>query len=563
MRLIYVADVHGAFERVKQLLAETDAEVYIIAGDLVDISFHTSRTAGRYHDLQTYFHGLRRGRGKSALVLEDFVDELLEDPRLSGEIMEKGFSYRQETLHARRVLRQNYRVLENTISLERQSRIFCLPGNHDMDLRYTALRHRDLHLSCHKAGHCRIAGYGGAGGQTPGIPERYVVKYRAGTGINEDTNEMYRFFKEAQPHIIVSHHPAYGIHDFLSPMGETGSLALRRYCERHPVLLCLTGHLHDQWGMEEADGTVYLNPSHFGQIARPGGGVAEGGFFYDVEIGVDRVARIRHRKLVEGTIHDVVAYDRTGGQWEQVVVDRGRYESLLTGRNYETGKNGKPRVAADELQRDLHRLYGLFQKSPLGEKTSAMETAVRLLDAGLPEDFAVDVMAGSGENGPSDAGVDIVLYIRCGLAEEVPCLSEKVATCSRCFQAREKINEIMGGKVVHTIVDCIDLNRVEQSIRERNYDCQITQRFICYRSMCLLVNESLIVPVERRLAADEEFRREIEGSINSYFSILMNTVRHVRSFQKYESRLKAIGITIPEPISRKLKVYLADESKNE
>jgi len=171
----------------------------------------------------------------------------------------------------------------------------------------------------------------------------------------------------------------------------------------------------------------------------------------------------------------------------------------------------------------------------------------------------VDVMSGSGKGETSEAGVDLILYLRCGLAEDLPCSSEKAATCPGCFQAREKIEEILRKKVIYTIADCIDLDRVEQSCRERNYECQITQRFISYRSMCLLVNEPLIAPIESLLAADEEFRREIEGNIKSYFSILMNTVRHVRSFQKYESRLKAIGITIPEPISRKLKAYLADE----
>lgn len=559
MRLIYVADVHGAFERVKQLLDETVADVYIIAGDLVDISFHTGTTAGRYHDLQTYFHGLRRGRGKSAMTLEDFVDELLEDPQLSEDIMEKGVRYRHKTLHARRVLRQHYRLLENMISLGRQSDVLCLPGNHDMDLRHTALRGRDLHLACHEAGPLKIAGYGGASGQTPGIPERYVVKYRAGAGTSEENNEMYRFFKEVRPHVIVSHQPAYGIHDFASPMGEMGSLVLRRYCERFPVLLCLTGHLHDQWGMDETDGTVYLNPSHFGQIVRRGGRIAEGGFFYDVEIGVDRVDRIIHRKLAEGKIYDVVTYDRKGDQWDQVVVDRGRYEALLTGRNYETGKEGTSPVPDDDLKRDLRRLYELFQKTRLGEKTSVMEKAIRLLDAELPEDFAVDVMAGSREDEAPEADVDLVLYLRCGLAEDIPCSSGKAATCSRCLRAKEKINEIIGGKVIFNIVDCVDLDLVEQSIRERNYECLITQRFVSYRSMALLVNEPVIAPVEGLLAADEEFRREIEGSIGSYFSILMDTVRHVRSFRKYESRLKAIGITIPEPISRKLKAYLADE----
>ena len=83
MKLIYATDVHGSFERVRELLNITVADVYIIAGDLVDIPFHTVRTARRYLDLQTYFHSLRRGTGKGDMTLEDYVDELLEDPDLA------------------------------------------------------------------------------------------------------------------------------------------------------------------------------------------------------------------------------------------------------------------------------------------------------------------------------------------------------------------------------------------------------------------------------------------------------------------------------------------------
>ncbi|MDQ1278732.1 MAG: Metallophos protein [Thermodesulfobacteriota bacterium] len=340
MKLIYVTDVHGSFERVRELLNLTAADVYIVAGDLVDIPFHTVKTARRYLDLQTYFHNLRRGKGKGDMTLEDYVDELLEDPGLAGEVMEKGDRYRYETLRARKILQKNYGLLENMLSLLPRGCAFSLPGNHDMDLGQTTLRDRDLHLKCHTAGSLKIAGYGGAGGTTPGIPERYSVAYRAGTGVSEENNEMYRFFKSVQPDLIVTHQPAYGIHDFAAPMGETGSHALRRYCERNPVLLCLTGHLHDQWGLEEADGTVFLNPSHFGEIVEISGRISEGGFFHEVEIAGSTVGRIRHRKLAAGQIFDVVVHDRKERRWVPEVVDRGRYGALLRGRNYETGEDG-------------------------------------------------------------------------------------------------------------------------------------------------------------------------------------------------------------------------------
>ncbi|MFA6412343.1 MAG: metallophosphoesterase [Syntrophales bacterium] len=339
MKLIYATDVHGSFERVRELLNLTAADVYIVAGDLVDIPFYTMKTARRYLDLQTYFHSLRRGKGKGDMTLEDYVDELLEDPDLAGEVVEKGNRYRYETLRSRQILQKNYGLLENMLSLLPPGRAFSLPGNHDMDLGHTTLRDRDLHLKCHAAGPLKIAGYGGAGGSTPGIPERYSVVYRAGTGVSADNNEMYRFFKSVQPDVIVTHQPAYGIHDFASPLGETGSHALRRYCELNPVLLCLTGHLHDQWGLEEEDGTVFLNPSHFGEIVEINGRVAEGGFFYDVEMHESTVEQVRHRKLVGGQIYDIVVHDRKEGKWVQRVADRGRYGALLRGRNYETGED--------------------------------------------------------------------------------------------------------------------------------------------------------------------------------------------------------------------------------
>ncbi|MBU3931344.1 MAG: hypothetical protein KKF01_02695 [Proteobacteria bacterium] len=50
--------LHGAFEKVKTLLCETVADVYIISGDLIDIPFYNMGMAIRYHELETYFHGV-------------------------------------------------------------------------------------------------------------------------------------------------------------------------------------------------------------------------------------------------------------------------------------------------------------------------------------------------------------------------------------------------------------------------------------------------------------------------------------------------------------------------
>ncbi|MDD4996894.1 MAG: hypothetical protein PHI99_02005, partial [Syntrophales bacterium] len=195
MKLIYAADIHGSLEKVKILLHETVADAYVISGDLIDIPFYSMETAIRYHEIQTYFHGLRGRMGKTDMIIEDFVDELLEVPDIPEKMQRQGTTYQEYTIRARRVMQQKYKVLENIISLKPNSRVFCLPGNYDMDLRYTSLHEHDLHLHWYQLNGLRIAGYGGADVWMGGIPERYIVRYRAGIGVNDKHNEMYRFFK--------------------------------------------------------------------------------------------------------------------------------------------------------------------------------------------------------------------------------------------------------------------------------------------------------------------------------------------------------------------------------
>jgi len=100
MRIVYAADINGAFERVKTLLSETVADMYVISGDLIDIPFYHMTTAINYHELQSFFHGLRLRMGKEGMLIEDFVDELLELPDISPEIEEHGTKYQQYTIRA-------------------------------------------------------------------------------------------------------------------------------------------------------------------------------------------------------------------------------------------------------------------------------------------------------------------------------------------------------------------------------------------------------------------------------------------------------------------------------
>jgi len=230
MKIIFLTDIHGSFNQAAALLYETVSDVYIIGGDLIDIPFYSINTAIQYHDIQTFLHSLRKKMGKDTMLLEDFVDDLLDSPNVPEDIIEKGSEYQQLTIRARRVMQQKYKVLENMMSFKSSASVFALPGNYDMDLQYTSLHERDLHLHWHNINGLKIAGYGGADVWTAGIPERYIVQYGAGIGTSDRNNEMWNFFKAVKPDIIAAHQPAHGIHDRIARIGPSGSPSLRTFC---------------------------------------------------------------------------------------------------------------------------------------------------------------------------------------------------------------------------------------------------------------------------------------------------------------------------------------------
>ena len=559
MKLIYAADIHGSLEKVKILLHETVADAYILSGDLIDIPFYSMETAIRYHEIQTYFHGLRGRMGKTDMIIEDFVDELLEVPDIPEEMQRQGTTYQEYTIRARRVMQQKYKVLENVISLKPNSRVFCLPGNYDMDLRYTSLHEHDLHLRWYQLNGLRIAGYGGADVWTGGIPERYIVRYRAGIGVNDKHNEMYRFFKAVKPDIIVTHQPPYGIHDGVPSTGPSGSSGLRTYCDNNPFLLMLSGHIHAAWGFEAHGKEIFLNPSNFGEITDITAQVFEGGFFYTIEMGEREVVKVTFQKLVEHRIYDIADYYLRNGRWMEQVIDRDRYEALRRRENYDTKTMKYSHIPEIQLYNEIKEFYRMFQTQETEERLDKLEQAALLMEEKIRDDIAMDVV-GSVNVGMSEenSDIDLILYLRCDSG-----CAEGCVQCERYRQAVEMIRETLGNRYKAEILDCIDLNRVEKSIREKNYECEVTQRFVAYRSLCRPIHYRVIAPIEDLLNKDIAYRKELEGSIRSYFKIFLTTSEHIRSFHKYEARLRAVGIKLPESIRGKVQRYLQGADKEE
>lgn len=553
MKIIYLTDIHGDFERVKQLLSETVADLYIIGGDLIDIPFYNMESSIRYYELQLFFHGLRSLMGKEDLLLEDFVDMIMNDPSTDEDIQFKGTRYQQYTIRARRVMQQKYKVLKNIISIKLNSRVLCLPGNYDMDLRYTSLHENDLHLHWYTIDDLRICGYGGADVWTAGVPERYIVKYLAGvhSGGHESQNEMFRFFRTAKPHIIVTHQPAYGINDRLASGGPFGSSVLRSYCDSHPAMLCMTGHIHGSWGVHQQEGTIYMNPSNFGEITATTGHVFEGGFFYQIEIDQNQVKSIIFKKFNDGRIHDVADYYLQNGIWVEEIIDPERYQALKDYRNVDSPVVKYSHVPEIQLFKEIKDFFRTFQTPETEERVTKMEEVVKIAEDKIKGDIAMDVM-GSVNIGLSqqNSDIDFVLYLKCDS------VCPAYGQCKSFKQAKTMIKKILDDKYEFQILDCVDLNKVMQSIVEKNYECETLQRFVTYRSLCRPINYRAIAPIEDMLNQDIVFRKEVEGSIQSYFKIFSTTSQHMRSLRKYESRLNSIGIKLPDSIRRKIDKHI-------
>jgi Icc-related predicted phosphoesterase len=551
MKIIYLADIHGAFEQVKNLLAVTDAQVYIIAGDLIDRPFFTEEMAARYRRLQNYFSGLQCRLEDDTADLDDFVDALLKQTDLSGDILEQAVEYRDATVRARRVLQQKYKILESILFLKGTSLVFCLPGNYDMDLQYTSLHGRDLHRHWYHVADLRIAGYGGADVTTPGIPQRYAVPYKADRGMSE----MTRFFTETRPDIIVTHKPAHGVHDHVSPMGEIGSTELRRYCEENQVPLCLTAHNHDQWGFEEIEGTIYLNPSNFGEVPQPGGQVAEGGFFYSIDTRDRKIAGITLSKLVRGGVHDVAAYTSRKGHWVKYVLDPERFGALLRGKNHDRMEESGKRTLRDEMRQKMRWFFqGKGEKEEIQEASEKIERIASQLDERHGAAVAVDLL---GDEGPSPSlaasALDMILYLRCGgLRPEGHGPQKEEGDCPGCLEILGMIRAALDSCPHVRIADWIDLDRVTRSVREKNYECDVTLRFAAYRAAGRPLRDGAAAVVENQLDADRAFRGEIEGTGFAYMEIFQNLAGRVKTMKVFEARLRELGITAPEAFKRRI-----------
>ena len=542
MRCVFVTDVHQAFRKIDRLLDKTEADLYLIAGDLMSRSFFQYQAAWRFMELQQILKG-HKNPDRPEETLDRLAMRLLENDQ-PDTLHSVAGEYLALCRKAEIYLQNSYKRLEEILFNHPDKTIYLIPGNYDLDLSRTALRNYDLHLNWIDSNGWRVAGYGGANLDTPGIPDHLQVHYgekRHGAGFVSEASQL---FKKIRPDILVLHQPAYGYLDEVSRYGNTGSHGIRDYLDTHQIKLVLSGHHHENFGAIISGGTVFMNPSNFGstiEITR----TRPGGYFFDLLLRDDglEVATLRH--LAKNRLSDIVDYRPSSTGIEALVLDEKKYVRLggtlpktrhiSAIRHFQRVKSfflGYQTPETQKLINEMRKIYRNIQRE-------GMEVAFDLLGS---------LSFGMAQK---DSDMDLVVYMRskdCVLDEEDTCGVPR--PLEAVFKALEKSN------LEVEVCDSLDLDRIKEAIEKNDTEDGQLQRFVFYRLVCRPINLRLIKSVENLLMQNEALRREMEEGLEEYLDILVASVRHIRSFDKYKSRLLERGIKITPDVEEALRNYL-------
>ena len=138
------------------------------------------------------------------------------------------------------------------IGMIKCKRILALPGNIDSPDMVNMLGNvaENMHGVGKEVGGVYIAGLGGSNPtifDTPcELPEDEILE------------KLDRISKEGM--ILMVHAPAYGINDQIPSGLSVGSKSILEICKKYHPKVVLSGHIHEAFGRQDIDGTVYVNP---------------------------------------------------------------------------------------------------------------------------------------------------------------------------------------------------------------------------------------------------------------------------------------------------------------
>lgn len=132
------------------------------------------------------------------------------------------------------------------------SEVYAIPGNCDpldMPAGIASVAH-DMHGKRVRIGDYDLVGLGGSNITIFGTPFE----------LEEDDIRDLLEPVAVEGMILMTHVPSYGTLDHIPGGISVGSPAVRRIVEEFRPVLALSGHIHEDRGVVEADGTVFCNP---------------------------------------------------------------------------------------------------------------------------------------------------------------------------------------------------------------------------------------------------------------------------------------------------------------
>lgn len=330
MKILYCTDIHDALQELKELLQTTQADLYLFSGDILYKAFRDDETIYRFVSLQEEFYSLDKRREEKFYPF-DLSQDILRFPEKYNNnraLLDRAAEYRSLFNQASRNMKEKYELIAELIDRHGQAECYLLPGNYDLDFRYTALQERDLHRKMFRFQNLTIAGYGGAPVSTSGIPEKLAVVFHETKDPGHYYSEPEAFFEEKRPDILALHCPAYGYFDRIPTRGHVGSIGIRNYIDHHAPRLVVSGHVHEDYGIARRhNGTVLLNPSNFGAVDSPSGWKT-GGTFAEIFWEEDRIVRVELKRLNDSRIYPLAEYNLHGDAIEQRLADRADHSNL-------------------------------------------------------------------------------------------------------------------------------------------------------------------------------------------------------------------------------------------
>ncbi len=549
MKVVFATDIHESYRNLEKLFRMVEADLYIIAGDLLYLPFRSLQLASCFTELQQliYVQGLQH---KLDGTREHMARGLLDTVSASAELQERAREYLDMVARAQRTMLKKYERLARIFSGAAKP-VITIPGNYDMDLSRTALSRWNLHKKTKSVHGITIAGYGGAPVFTPGVPESLRVAFREHFDAQRKLHsEPYGFFEKTEPDLILVHQPPYGYLDRIAAYGCIGSVGIRDFVDRSNVRMILSGHTHEDWGVIFKGGKAFINPSNFGRFVEVNR-VKKGGYFAELYLDGKEFCGGMLRQIEGNSIYDI----------EQCMVRRGKFRlSVLDLKRYRYLSRIKKRQKHIKAIRLFNRIKGFFQK----HETVATRRRILQLEAVLHEpeaeklDLAVHLLGSLNFGMAEDVSdVDVVLYFRDpGLqAPDDEKHPEPGVIGTRLEQLKASGLEL-------SICDCLNLAQIEAAIAREDTESIVLQRFIFYSSTCRCVNPRPIKEIEKMLLGKEDFRYTVEHELEEAFRMIISSFRHAFSFRKYQERLKGKGMNVPPYIEELIWEYLEQKSRS-